>query len=109
MKVLFDQGTPAPLREFLPKHEVLTAFELGWATLKNGELLAAAESEGFEVFITTDTNLSYQQNLTNRKIAIIVLKTTSWPRIKLSVAKIVNAIDHVVDNQFLEIDIPYTN
>jgi hypothetical protein len=109
VKILFDQGTPAPLREFLPKHKVLTAFELGWATLKNGELLAAAEFEGFEVFITTDTNLSYQQNLTNRKIAIIVLKTISWPRIKLTVAKIVNAIDHVVDNQFLEIDIPYTN
>ena len=109
MKILFDQGTPAPLREFLSKHEVLTAFELGWSTLKNGELLAAAESEGFEVFVTTDTNLGYQQNLANRKIAIIVLKTTSWPRIKLSAAKIVNAIDHASDNQFLEIDIPYNN
>jgi len=82
---------------------------LGWSTLKNGELLAAAESKGFEVFVTTDTNLGYQQNLVNRKIAIIVLKTTSWPRIKLSAAKIVNAIDLASDNQFLEIDIPYTN
>ena len=82
---------------------------MGWSTLKNGELLAAAESKGFEVFVTTDTNLGYQQNLVNRKIAIIVLKTTSWPRIKLSAAKIVNAIDLASDNQFLEIDIPYTN
>ena len=70
-----------------------TAYELGWATLKNGELLAAAESNGFEVFVTTDTNLAYQQNLSNRKIAIVVLSTTSWPRIQKSVAAIVSAID----------------
>jgi predicted nuclease of predicted toxin-antitoxin system len=109
VKILFDQGTPAPLREFLPSHEVLTAFELGWSTLKNGDLLAAAESAGFEVFVTTDINLRYQQNLTNRKIAIIVLKTTSWPRIKLTATQIVNAINQATENQFLEIDIPYTN
>ena len=69
-----------------------TAYELGWATLKNGELLAAAESKGFEVFVTTDTNLAYQQNLSNRKIAIVVLSTTSWPRIQKSVAAIVRAL-----------------
>ena len=61
MKVLFDQGTPVPLRTHFTSHHVLTAYELGWATLKNGELLAAAESNGFEVFVTTDANLAYQQ------------------------------------------------
>ena len=71
---------------------VSTAYELGWSTLKNCELLAAAESNGFEVFVTTDTNLAYQQNLSNRKIAIVVLSTTSWPRIQKSVAAIVNRI-----------------
>jgi hypothetical protein len=65
---------------------VSTAYELGWSTLKNGELLAAAECNGFDVFVTTDTNLAYQQNLSNRKIAIVVLSTTSWPRIQRSVA-----------------------
>ena len=70
-----------------------TAYELGWFTLKNGELLAAAESNGFEVFVTTDTNLAYQQNLSNRIIAIVVLNTTSWPRIQKCVTHIVNAID----------------
>ena len=77
-----------------------TAYELGWSTLKNGELLAAAESNGFEVFVTTDTNLAYQQNLSNRKIAIVVLSTTSWPRIQKSIAAIVSAIDAARPNSY---------
>jgi hypothetical protein len=103
---LFDQGTPVPLRTYITAHHVTTAYELGWSTLKNGELLAAAESNGFDVFVTTDTNLSYQQNLSNRKIAIVVLSTTSWPRIQKSVAVIVSAIDAAKPNsyQFVSID-----
>ena len=77
-----------------------TAYELGWSTLKNGELLAAAEGNGFEVFVTTDTNLAYQQNLSNRKIAIVVLTTTSWPRIQKSVAAIVIEIDAARPNSY---------
>ena len=77
-----------------------TAYELGWSTLKNGELLAAAEGNGFEVFVTTDTNLAYQQNLSNRKIAIVVLSTTSWPRIQKSVAAILSAIDAARPNSY---------
>jgi hypothetical protein len=82
MHVLFDQGTPVPLRKFLQNHQVETAFERGWAALKNGELLDRAEQFNFEVFITTDQNLCFQQNLVERKIAIIVLSSTSWPRIQ---------------------------
>ena len=78
MKILFDQGTPVPLRNHFSSHHVSTAYELGWATLKNGELLAAAESNGFDVFVTTDTNLSYQQNLSNRKIAIVASAIKDW-------------------------------
>ena len=100
MKVLFDQGTPVPLRTFITSHHVSTAYELGWSTLKNGELLAAAESNGFEVFVTTDTNLAYQQNLSNRKIAIVVLSTASWPRIQKSVAAIVSVIDAARPNSY---------
>jgi hypothetical protein len=77
MRVLFDQGTPAPLRRLLVQHEVSTAYEQDWSRLKNGELLSAAELAGFEVFVTTDTNLRYQQNLATRTIAIVVLGTTS--------------------------------
>ena len=71
MKILFDHGTPVPLRRFLPGHEVSTAYELGWAELQNGELLAAAEMD-FQAFITTDKNLRYQQNFTGRQLAILV-------------------------------------
>jgi len=57
VRVLFDQGTPVPLRQLLTRHDVSTAFERGWSRLKNGELLIAAESAGFAVLVTTDTNL----------------------------------------------------
>ncbi|MGB0409114.1 MAG: hypothetical protein ACPG3X_05195 [Opitutales bacterium] len=69
MKVLFDQGVPVPLRESLISLEVSTCFEMGWATLSNGELIAEAESK-FDVFVTTDKNLRYQQDRSDRKIAI---------------------------------------
>jgi len=84
---------------------VSTAYELGWATLKNGELLAAAESHGFDVLVTTDTNLEYQQNLTQRKIAIVVLSTTSWPRIQKNIKAIVTAIDLATSNSYQKVAI----
>jgi len=81
VRILLDQGTPAPLRTILVGHQVSTAYELGWSTLSNGELLAAAEDE-FDVLITTDRNLRHQQNLTGRRLSILVLPTTSWPRLR---------------------------
>jgi hypothetical protein len=102
---LFDQGTPVPLRMHLVLHHVSTAYELGWSTLRNGDLLTAAESKGFEVFVTTDTNLEYQQNLSNRKIATIVLSTTSWPRIQKSIAVIVAAIDEAMPSSYKTVSI----
>jgi hypothetical protein len=78
VRILFDQGTPVPLRESLPQHEVSTAYERGWSTLKNGELLDVAEREGFEVLVTTDSRLRHQQNLGARRIAIVCLLSTSW-------------------------------
>ena len=105
MKILFDQGTPVPLRGHVSAHRVSTAYELGWATLKNGELLAAAESHGFDVLVTTDTNLEYQQNLTQRKIAIVVLSTTSWPRIQKNIKAIVTAIDLATSNSYQKVAI----
>lgn len=105
MKVLFDQGTPVPLRTHFTSHHVSTAYELGWATLKNGELLAAAESNGFEVFVTTDASLAYQQNLSNRKIAIVVLSTTSWPRIQKNITAIIQAVDIATPNSYQRVAI----
>ena len=106
MRILFDQDTPAPLRKVLSGHQVTTAFELGWSTLRNGELLSAAESEGFAIFLTTDRNLQYQQNLASRSIAIVVLSTTSWPRIRQAVDQVQSAVDLCSPGAFVELTIP---
>jgi len=104
MRILFDQGTPLPLRGHLSKHTVVTAFELGWSNLKNGELLIAAETS-FDLFITTDQQLRYQQNLEGRQLAILVLLTTSWPRIRRSVAQIEEAIEKIRPGEYFEINV----
>lgn len=107
MRILFDQGVPAPLRRYLAEHTVSTAYEQGWATLRNGELLTAAERSGFEVFVTTDKNLRYQQNITGRHLAIVILGTTSWPRIERHAERIVTVIVQSVSGEFTEIDVPW--
>lgn len=66
MKILFDQGTPVPLRRHLAEHTVKTAYEEGWSNLSNGDLLNAAGEAGYQLFVTTDQNLRYQQNLRGR-------------------------------------------
>ena len=94
-----------PLRRALPEHTVESAYERGWSELQNGELIAAAEHAGFDVFITTDRNLKYQQNLANRKIAIVVLLSASWPRIQLVVAAIAQAIAAATPGSYGEVTV----
>lgn len=103
MKILFDQGTPAPLRRHLPGHEITTAYEEGWSGLSNGDLLKAAEEAGYKIFVTTDQNLVYQQNLRERQIAIVVLLSTSWPRIKLQIEAIQTIVDAMSSGGYVEI------
>jgi uncharacterized protein DUF5615 len=102
VRILFDQGTPVPLRRHLTGHEVATAYEMGWSAIKNGELLKSAEVQ-FEVLITTDQNLRYQQNLTGRRLAILVLPTTSWPRIKAHVTEVIAALNNLRLGEFREL------
>lgn len=106
MRLLFDQGTPAPLRAHLTNHEVSTVFELGWSALSNGELLSRAEAAGYLGFVTTDQNLKYQQHLASRRIAIAVILTTSWPRIERHTAGIVAELDKLPADAYVEIAIP---
>jgi hypothetical protein len=96
MRILFDHGTPAPLRRALTGHTVSTAYEMGWTNLDNGALLKAAEID-FEALITTDQNLRYQQNLTGQRLAILVLPTTSWPKIRAHEAEAVAEQDLKMD------------
>lgn len=104
MRILFDQGTPVPLRNALTGHTVSTAFEMGWSTLINGDLLAAAESQ-FDVLVTTDHNLRYQQNLTGRRLAILVLPFANWPRLQKHLPAIVSAIENLKSGDFLELSL----
>jgi hypothetical protein len=106
VKILFDQGTPAPLRHHLRQHEVTTAFQRGWQTLKNGELLSIAEAEGFGAIITTDKNLRYQQNLTERQLAIVVLMTTDWRLIREHVAYVVETLRGITPGAYTELLFP---
>ncbi len=100
--MLFDQGTPVPLRKALTGYTVSTAFEMGWAELANGELLDAAEAD-FDILITTDQNLRHQQNLSGRRLAILVLPTTSWPVIQMHTAEVADALKQLRDGDYREL------
>lgn len=106
MRVLFDQGAPVPLRALLVRHEVATVYELGWHQMENGALLRQAEASGYEVLVTTDQNLRYQQNLPGRKLAIAILMTTSWPRIERHAPHVIAQIDGLQTGGYAEIGIP---
>jgi hypothetical protein len=107
MRILFDQGTPEPLIPFLKNHMVTTAKELGWGTLINGALLRAAEGAGFEMLLTTDKNVVAQQNLTSRKIAIIVLGNSQWRIVQRYIRRIDAVVDAAVPGSYTEFDIPF--
>ena len=108
MIVLFDHNVPHKLRHFLPDHLMRTADEMGWAELDNGTLLAAAENAGFDLMLTADQNLAYQQNLAGRKLAIIVLNTNRWKVLKNSTEVIERAIRSAAPGSFqrLTFDLP---
>jgi hypothetical protein len=106
MLILFDNGTPAPLRHALKDHIVVEAIERGWGRLTNGELIATAETAGFEVLLTTDKNMRYQQNLTGRKIAFVVIGNQQWPTLRRYVDMVVAAVNAATPGSYAEVDIP---
>ncbi len=106
MLILFDHGTPAPLRSFLKDHTVKKTKDLGWDTLSNGELLRVAEEARFDIFLTTDKNIRYQQNLAERAIAIVVLGNSRWPIVQLYVDRVVNAVSAAKPGSYTEVEIP---
>ena len=105
MKILFDQGTPRPLREHLHGHLVETVAERGWSGLGNGDLIEEAEQEGYEVLITTDQNMRYQQNLANRRLAIVVLLSTAWPYVQPWIDDIRLVLDEIRPGELREVPI----
>jgi hypothetical protein len=106
--VLFDNGTPRTLARYLiDRHTVTEARARGWDALSNGELLSEAEAAGFEVLVTTDKNLRYQQNLVARRISLVVLGQGRWTLIKPCIAQVVAAVNAATRGSFIEVDIPY--
>jgi hypothetical protein len=108
MLILFDNGTPRTLARYLIDHHAVTeARARGWGELENGKLLNEAEAAGFEVLVTTDKNLSYQQNLASRKIAVVVLGKGRWTLIQPYVAQVVAAVNAATPGSFAEVEIPF--
>ena len=103
MKVLFDVNVPRPLLRHLTDHQVATAQERGWAELQNGDLIAAA-NEAFDVLLTADQNLKYQQNLAGRKIAIVILPTNFMPAVLELAPKIRDTLATIKPGEYLEIE-----
>ena len=106
MLILFDQGTPVGIRQFLPEHHVKTAREQGWSTLLNGELLRAAEEAGFDALLTTDTSLPYQQDLKGRELAVVILNKNRWKLIRPMLPQIAAAIASATPGNYTVVEIP---
>jgi predicted nuclease of predicted toxin-antitoxin system len=106
MRILFDQGAPVPIAAWLREHTVRTTLEEKWDTLVNGELLRVAEQAGFDVLLTTDNNMAYQQNLTGRRIAIVVLSGNRWRLVQRVIRKIVAAINKAEPGSYTVIEVP---
>jgi hypothetical protein len=107
MRVLFDHGTPSGIARSLSGHDVTEAIERGWDRISNGELLKVAEAAGFDVLLTTDKGIRYQQNLTGRKIAIVVLGNSTWRIVRLYLDRIASVVAEATPGSYAEVDIPF--
>jgi hypothetical protein len=107
MRILFDQGVPSGIIHSLSGHEVTEAIERGWDRISNGELLTKAEATGFEVLLTTDKRIRYQQNLKGRKIAVVVLGNSAWRIVCKHLTRVVEAVNAATPGSYTEVDIPF--
>ena len=107
MLILFDNGTPRGLARFLTGHSVEEARTRGWEELANGDLIDAAEQAGFQIMVTTDKNIRYQQNLEACRIALIVLEHSQWPMVKLVAEEIVVAVNAAQPGSYVEVAVPF--
>ena len=107
MKILFDNGTPKPNARSLSGHEITYARRIGWRDLENGELIQKAEEAGYDVLLSTDKDVRYQQNLTDRKIALVIPGNQQWPLVKLHLDKIAAAVNAATPGSFVELEIPF--
>ena len=107
MRVLFDQGVPRGLTASLRGHEVTEARKLGWERISNGELLKLADGAGFDLLLTTDKNVGYQQNLAGRRVSIVVLGNSPWWLVRQHLDGIVAAVNAATPGSYAEVEIPF--
>ena len=107
MRILFDHGTPSGIARLLPGHEITEAIERGWDWISNGELLTKAEAAGFELLLTTDKQIRYQQNLKGRKIAILVLGNSAWRMVRKHRDRFIAAVGAATPGSYAEVEIPF--
>jgi hypothetical protein len=108
MRIILDESVPQKLRLLVSAdHTVVTTWFQGWSGLANGALLNAAEEAGFELFITADQEMSYQQNLKGRKMALIVLSTNNWASVKAHIVGIMAAVNAATPGSYTEVEIPF--
>jgi hypothetical protein len=109
LRVLFNKNVPVGVRGFLPRHEVRTVVEMQWRDqLENGELFAMAKQAGFDVMLTSDQNIRYQQNLPRRRLALLVLGSNIWPIVRPHGEAIAARVDAAVlgGYDFIEMPLP---
>jgi hypothetical protein len=106
MLILFDQNVPRQLRRLLPGHLVRVSADLGWGQIKNGTLLGIAEEAGYDLMVTGDQNIRYQQNLTGRKIAILALGSNRWTLVRNHLPAISEAVNAAEQGSYAFIEIP---
>jgi hypothetical protein len=107
MRILFDHGTPSGIARSLAGHEVTEAIERGWDRSSNGELLTKAEAAGFELLLTTDKKIRYQQNLKGRKIAVVVLGNSAWRIVWMHLDRIASVVKEATPGSYAEVSIPF--
>jgi len=106
MRILFDNGTPKQIARFLEGHQIVRATQIGWGALENGELIERAEAHGYDLILSTDQNIKYQQNLVGRKISIVVLGRGNWPLVQPYMKQIVAAVNAVKPGTYAQVEIP---
>jgi len=107
MLILFDHGTPRSIARFLAGHTVELALARGWDRLANGALLKAAEDAGFDVLLSTDKNIRYQQNLKDRRIAIVILGNPQRPAVHRHIGRVIAAVNACEPGSHTEVEIPW--
>ncbi len=107
MLILFDHGTPRSIARWLGGHTVVEAIARGWDRLANGELLRVAEEAGFDLLLSTDKNIRYQQNLTGRRLAIVILGNPQRPAVHRHIDLVIDAVNAATPGSYIEVEIPF--